>query len=233
MSKHLELSDMPKFCTQIKGWLDTRYGVSQGEKIWGEVCAQYNEYMKDLPDYGGKKNVHSLAIYGAVLIFSLYPKLPDHPPVEELQGFVQSMFMAPFEKLGKVINLNRSADMRLINYVFRKTGDKDRKQIKQYPNTFCNVAAPYDKENHAARYSFTQCPNAEFAKKHGLMNVLPLLCNSDYWGIGCIHGTLIRKGTCGTADKCDYCVVGSENPLAQKYEIVKDEGGFLVSREKK
>lgn len=208
MSKHLELSDMPKFCTQIKGWLDTRYGVSQGEKIWGEVCAQYNEYMKDLPDYGGKKNVHSLAIYGAVLIFSLYPKLPDHPPVEELQGFVQSMFMAPFEKLGKVINLNRSADMRLINYVFRKTGDKDRKQIKQYPN-------------------------AEFAKKHGLMNVLPLLCNSDYWGIGCIHGTLIRKGTCGTADKCDYCVVGSENPLAQKYEIVKDEGGFLVSREKK
>jgi len=25
-------------------------------------------------------------------------------------------------------------------------------------------------------------------------------------------------------------VVGSENPLAKEYEIVKDEGGFLVSR---
>ena len=48
-------------------------------------------------------------------------------------------------------------------------------------------------EREAARYHFTQCPNA---------------------------------------DKCDYCVVGSENPLAKKYEIVTDEGGFLVSRQK-
>ena len=47
-----------------------------------------------------------------------------------------------------------------------------------------------------------------------------------------IQGTLIRCGTCGNSDKCDYCVVGSESPLAQKYEVVKDEGGFLVSREK-
>ena len=32
----------------------------------------------------------------------------------------------------------------------------------------------------------------------GLLHVLPLLCNSDYWGISQIHGSLIRKGTCGT-----------------------------------
>ena len=32
------------------------------------------------------------------------------------------------------------------------------------------------------------------------------------------------------SDKCDYCVVGSENPMAKEYEIVKDEEGFLVSR---
>ncbi len=89
---------------------------------------------------------------------------------------------------------------------------------------------PFDKENNAARYSFTQCPNAEFAKKHGLMHILPLFWNSDYRGICQIHGTLIRCGTCGTSDRCDYCVVGSESPLAQKYEIVKDKMGFLVSK---
>lgn len=47
-----------------------------------------------------------------------------------------------------------------------------------------------------------------------------------------IHGTLIREGTCGNSDKCDYCVVGSENPMAKEYEIVRDEAGFLVSRKK-
>lgn len=81
-----------------------------------------------------------------------------------------------------------------------------------------------------ARYHFLQCPNAEFAKKYNLMHVLPLFCNADYWGISQLHGTLIRQGTCGNCDKCDYCIVGSKNPMAKKYEIVKDENGFLVSR---
>ena len=38
------------------------------------------------------------------------------------------------------------------------------------PEGFVNIDTPYDKEHHAARYSFTQCPNAEFAKKHGLLH---------------------------------------------------------------
>ena len=33
-----------------------------------------------------------------------------------------------------------------------------------YPACFCNISEPYDKKNHVARYHFTQCPNAEFAK---------------------------------------------------------------------
>lgn len=232
MSKHLEISEITAITSPVKEWLKTRYGEPQSQKIWGEVCEQYNEYMKDLPDYGGKKNPHAMGIYGAVLIFSLYPLLPDHPPVEELQDIVQETFMASFKKLGKIFNLNRKADMRLINFVFNKVGDKDRKHIKQYPESFCNVAVPFDKENYASSYNFTQCPNAEFAKKHGLLHVLPLFCNSDFYGISLINGTLIRCGTCGNSDKCDYCVVGSESLMAQKYELVKDEMGFLVSRKK-
>ena len=45
-----------------------------------------------------------------------------------------------------------------------------------------------------------------------------------------LHGTLIRCGTCGNADRCDCCVVGSENSMAKEYEIIKEEAGFLVSR---
>ena len=72
----------------------------------------------------------------------------------------------------------------------------------------------------------------EFAKKHDLLHVLPVLCNSDFFGIEQIHGTLIRCGTCGNSDHCDYCVVGSGNPMANEYEIATDDNGFLVSRKK-
>ena len=56
------------------------------------------------------------------------------------------------------------------------------------PSKVINVDEPYDKAHHATRYSFIQCPNAEFAKKHRLLHVLPLLCNSDFFGISEVHG---------------------------------------------
>ncbi len=227
---HVKISDLP-YCKPIKEWLVERYG-EQADEVWKKVEDQYNAYLLDLPDYGGKKNGHAMAIYGGLLIFALYPSLPDKPPVSELRDFVSNLFMGNFVKLGKIFDLNRSVDMWLIDKVFRKSGNRDRKDILDYPEGFINVDEPYDKKDHVARYQFTQCPNAEFAKKHNLLHVLPLLCNSDYFGIEQIHGTLIRCGTCGNSDKCDYCVVGCNNPIAKEYEIVTDENGFLVSRKK-
>lgn len=227
---HIKL-DRLSYRKGVKKWLRSRYG-NEAESIWKKVEDNYNGYLKTCPDYGGSKNGHSRAIYGGLLVFALYPALPDQPPVSELQEMVYEMFMSPFKKLGKIFNLNRPRDMWLIDKVFRKSGNRDRKDAVRYPAGFINVDAPYDKVNHAARYSFTQCPNAEFAKSHGLLHVLPLLCNSDYWGISQIHGALIRKGTCGNSSVCDYLVVGDKNPIADKYSTVRDENGFIVSREK-
>ena len=229
---HLKIADLP-YCKSVREWLTERYGKQQGEIIWQKTKKQYNAYLPDLPDYGGKKNGHAMAIYGGLLIFALYPSLPDQPPIEELKDFVQNLFMGPFVKLGKFFDLNRPFDMWLIDKVFRKSGNRDRKDAVKYPEGFINVDEPYDGKKHIARYQFTQCPNAEFARQHDLLHVLPLMCNSDFFGIEQIHGTLIRCGTCGNSDTCDYCVVGNQNPLAKKYEIVTDERGFLVSKNTK
>ena len=228
---HMTIEQLP-YGKQVRSWLKDRYGGTEAIKIWEQVQENYQNYLPDLPDYGGSKNGHAKAIYGGLLVFALYSALPDQPPVSELEDFVQHMFMAPFTKLGKVFNLNRPRDMWLIDKVFRKSGNRDRRDAVRYPDGFINVDVPYDKEHHAARYSFTQCPNAEFAKKHGLLHVLPLLCNSDFFGIHEIHGQLIRCGTCGNSDVCDYLVVGSDNPIAKEYETVSDERGFLVSRKR-
>ena len=228
---HMTIEQLP-YRKPVRKWLKERYGEKEAGAIWAQVEKNYAAYLEDLPDYGGKKNGHARAIYGGLLVFALYPALPDQPPIGELQGFVQEMFMGAFTQLGKIFNLNRAFDMRLIDKVFRRSGDKDREMIVRYPAGFVNVDAPYDREHEAARYSFTQCPNADFAKKHGLLHVLPLLCNSDFFGISEIHGQLIRCGTCGNSSVCDYLVVGNKNPIASEYETVTDENGFLVSRKK-
>ena len=228
---HIPVNKLP-YCKPVKKWLCERYGCDQADLIWEKTVEQYNAYLPDLPDYGGKKNNHAMAIYGGLLIFSLYPALPDQPPISELQDFVSNLFMGAFVKLGKIFDLNRPSNMRLINRIFKKSGDGDRRDIVKYPAGFINVEEPYDKENHVARYHFTQCPNAEFAKKHDLLHILPLMCNSDFFGICQLHGTLIRCGTCGNSTMCDYCVVGNKNPIAEEYVIDTDENGFLVSRKR-
>lgn len=42
-----------------------------GKELWEATGRQYGEYLKVLPDYGGKKTSHALAIYGSIVIFSL------------------------------------------------------------------------------------------------------------------------------------------------------------------
>ena len=130
---HIPITDLP-YCTPVRGWLVERYGSAQADTIWEKVVEHYNAWQPDLPDYGGKKNGHARAIYGGLLIFSLYPALPDQPPIAELQGFVQELFMGPFMKLGKVFDLNRAFDMRLIDKAFRRSGNRDRKDAEKYPD---------------------------------------------------------------------------------------------------
>ena len=229
---HIALLDNP-YRKPVKKWLVERYGKQDAASIWEGVAQNYGTYLAEAPEYGGKKNGHARAIYGALLVFALYAALPDSPPVSELQDFVQNMFMGPFVALGKVFDLNRAPCMWLIDKVFHSTGDRYRRDIVTWPSGFVNVSEPYDREHHASRYHFTQCPVAEFAKAHGLTHVLPLMCNSDFFGIEQIGGQLIRRGTCGNAGRCDYLVVGSHNPMAAEWETVTDEGGFLVSRRRR
>lgn len=202
---HIALSDNP-YCEPVQKWLAERYGTQDAASIWEDVARNYGSYLAEAPAYGGKKSGHARAIYGALLIYALYEALPDQPPIAELQDFVQSMFMGPFVALGKVIDLNHAPCMWLIDKVFQSTGRRDRREIATWPAGFVNVSEPYDREHRASRYHFTQCPVAELAKSHGLTHVLPLMCNSDFFGIEQIGGRLIRCGTCGNADRCDYLV---------------------------
>lgn len=50
----------------------------------------------------------------------------------------------------------------------------------------------FDKDE-GIHYTFKQCPIANFAKEHQLLEIMPAICNSDYPAIGLLHAGLIRK----------------------------------------
>lgn len=65
IQNHMPLDELP-YCAKVKAWLKDRYGNEQADDIWRKTEADYAAYLNNLPDYGGKKNGHALAIYGGL-----------------------------------------------------------------------------------------------------------------------------------------------------------------------
>jgi len=227
-TKHKVYSKNAKNC--VRKLLHRYYDERTAAELWERIQLQYCEYLTDEPALAGLKITAS--IYDPILIFAWYAVVPDKPPLEEVQQDIYKSFFGSFGAMGKVFNLNRRPDNRLAARIFRKANDIRVEEIKAFPESFRMGGCSYDKENGVVRYSFTQCPNAEFAKRHHMEDVLPVLCNCDHLAMQAIHASLIREGTCVTSDCCDYCIVGDRNPIAAEYELVKAENGLLLSVKK-
>ena len=76
MAHHMTIDQLP-YGEPVQRWLKDRYGETEADRIWQQTQENYRGYLADLPDYGGSKNGHAKAIYGGLLIFALYPALPD------------------------------------------------------------------------------------------------------------------------------------------------------------
>lgn len=227
-TKHRVYTKNAKKCVQKL--LHRYYDRQTAAELWEKVQLQYCEYLKDEPALAGLKITTS--IYDPILIFAWYAVVPDKPPLEAVQQDIYRSFFGSFDLMGKVFNLNRRPDNRLAARIFQKANDIRVEEIKRFPQSFRMGSCSYEKEKSVIRYSFTQCPNAEFAKRHHMEDVLPLLCNCDHLAMQAIHASLIREGTCVTAGCCDYCIVGDQNPLAAEYQLVKAKNGLWISVKK-
>ena len=69
-------------------------------------------------------------------------------------------------------------------------------------------------------------PEAEFAIKHGLDDIIPALCNVDYASMELIHAKLVRTTTCANGCKCDYTICGDKDPYAKEHPEYRDEQGY-------
>jgi len=227
-SKHVLYTKRAKQCVQRL--LRRDYDEKTAADLWEKIQLRYAEFLEDAPPLGGVKT--TVSIYDPILIFAWYAVVPKKPPLADIQQDVFVCFMGSFRVLGKLFNLNRRADCRLANRVFKRANDTRIEEFKSFPGSFRMGSYAYDAEHGIVRYSFTQCPNAEFARRHHLEHELPVMCNCDHLAMQKLHATLIREGTCITSNRCDYCIVGDQNPLAKEYTLAKDETGLLLSKKK-
>ena len=226
--KHVCYTKNAKKCVQKL--LKRYYDAKTAENLWEQIQLQFCEYLKEEPPMAGARITTS--IYDPILIFSWYKVIPDKPPLEDVQQDIYECFMGSFDRLGKIFDLNRRLDNRLAAGIFQMANDIRIEEIKKFPSSFRMGSSSYDRQNGIIYYSFTQCPNAEFAKRHHMETVLPVMCNCDHIAMQKLHATLIREGTCLTSNCCDYCICGDQNPMAGDYELKEAENGLFISAKK-
>ena len=211
---------------EIQEKIALHYPNGQQEEVWTKVQLQYVDFLKDWrTDLGGKKNFHNGVggTYDCIALMAYYVVCKDVTSLAEIEQMEGNLFLPAFRKL-RFVNVNHPLIKRLLYLAFSNA----KRQCDKWGDFKMNLA-PFDK-NKPIYYEFTECPTAEFAKKHGLLEVMPALCNPDFEGMELIHARLVRKTTCSNGCKCDYTICGDREDYGKQHPEYRDEMGYRRNR---
>lgn len=211
---------------QIRQKIALHYPPEQREGVWEQVQLQYVAFLKDWrTDLGGKKNFHNGAggNYDCVALMSYYVVCKAVTSLDEIEEMEGELFLPAFRKL-RFVDVNKPFWKRLLHRSFLSA----KKRCDRWGDFVMHVA-PYEADK-PIYYEFTQCPTAEFAKEHGLLEVMPALCNPDFKGMELLHARLVRTTTCANGCKCDYAICGDRDPYLKEHPEYRDAQGYRRNR---
>ena len=211
---------------EIQRKIALHYPPSERGNIWEKVQKQYVYFLSDWrTDLGGKKNFHNGrgGNYDCIALMAYYVVCKAVTSLAEIEEMEGNLFLGAFRKM-KLIDCNKPFFKKLMYRAFLNA----KKQCDKWGD-FKMYVAPYEKDR-PSYYEFTACPTAEFAKKHGLLEVMPALCNPDFEAMELIHAKLIRKTTCANGEKCDYTICGDRDAYQNKHPEYRDKYGYRRNR---
>ena len=212
---------------EILAKIALHYPEEEREAVWERVQRQYVEFISGWrTDLGGKKNFHNGVggNYDCVALMAYYVVCRDATSLGEIEEMEGNLFLPAFRMLSRFVDCNKPFFKKLLHQSFRKAkGRCDRWR------DFHMEVAPFDPAK-PIYYEFTTCPTAEFAKEHGLLEIMPALCNPDYAAMELIHARLVRTTTCANGCKCDYTVCGDRDTYLNDHPEYRDEEGYRRNR---
>lgn len=212
---------------QIQQHIALHYPAEQRETVWERVQKQYVDFLSDWrTDLGGGKNFHNGrgGTYDCIALMAYYGVCKDVTSLAEIEKMEGDLFLPSFRILSHFVNCNKPLFKKLMYRAFCNA----KKQCDKWGDFKMNIA-PFEKSK-PLYYEFTQCPTAEFAAKHDLLEVMPALCNPDFTGMELIHARLVRKTTCSNGCRCDYTICGDCDPYGKEHPEYVDEQGYRRNR---
>lgn len=171
----------------------------------------YRDMIAHAPDVGAG-NPMAGNIYMSFAILAVWRAANGALSADALRTLTQELLALPIVQtfMGGGIDLNQPRDMEKTAAMFHRCAD----WLKAHPQyTAASWDFNFDNTKHrdGLYYHFTRCPIEHYCREHGLLDVLPVLCDIDYLTAKARHAVLYRQYTLAAdGPMCDYWLVGDQ-----------------------
>ena len=192
----------------VRHLLQRRYGYDLAKCAYDGARGIYRQMLADCPPVGAD-NPMAKNLYEACVFFAMYRAADGAITPDMLRAVVADLFALPATGLvGLAVDLNRPRDVAAFNERLRANARwaDEHPEAKPYTWDFNFGDTRGDTQ---VNYHFTHCPINDFCRAHGLLDVLPVMCEIDHVTARLAHGTLTREHTLAMGGPvCDYLIRG-------------------------
>ena len=212
----------------IKKPLRRRYGNEKTKEIIVKADQIYREMLNRCEDIG-EKNPMVKNIYMGFYLISIYRAGNGVISLDEMRNIIKEIFELKYLKLIRLfLNIDKERHMNRFKKILKKSLIWAEKN-PEYKDKTWDFNFIEDRFPIGVCYHFTYCPLHQYCKEHDLLDILKVVCETDYLTARLYNGVLFREKTLATGgDRCDYWFVGSSKEkecekLFDEYKTRKDK----------
>ncbi len=194
----------------VRKTLKKHYGKAFADKTMRKAKSEYRAMLDRVDDIGADNPMAS-NIYMSFVFFAVYKAANGKITIKALRMTAhEAMEWKPLRLMGIFVNANKSSGIRAIRKMMLKNAEWLEKH-PEYKKVSWDFNFDESKYRDGYYYHFTQCPLNSFARREGMLDVLPVMCDMDFLTAGLMHAKLHRENTLAGGGKiCDYWYVGDK-----------------------
>lgn len=194
----------------IKRSLRRRCGTRFAAETMRRAKPIYREMLQEVDDVGSG-NPMAKNIYECFVFLAVYRAAEGEIGAEELRGITVDVMSFPaLRVMGLVMNANTRAGLRRFA-AKKRAAQRWLEAHPQYKDVSWDFHFDETLHRDGFYYHFTRCPLNAYARAHGMLDILPVMCDIDYLTAGLIHARLEREHTLATNGAlCDYWFCGDK-----------------------
>jgi hypothetical protein len=189
----------------IKEELKNHYKNDEIKDIIKNTKEEYIRIIKRTPNMGGNKNFYIGNMYLGSYLIGLYRNIKNKISLEEYNKMIQNGL-----KNSKILK----SKMKRVNYLSKKYKAGLYKRMEwakenkmKFPMNW-QINIPKNKKNTGIYFEFTKCGLCELCKNENIMELTPLMCDTDYLSLSFANCKLIREKTLAKGNDCsDFWII--------------------------